>query len=89
MPQKTEHITLDARIEKLRKGRGIFNFEGCLCEQVIGGWKIFDTLCSTPEQVLELIDKGYKTIEGSLVVSVKGGFCCQNDFEVANLKGNT
>ena len=76
MPQKTEHITLDARIEKLKSKKGIFNFEGCLCEQVIGGWKIFDTLCSTPEQVLELIDKGCKTIEGSLVV--KSGFNVQN-----------
>lgn len=75
-----ESHELDGRIEKLKSGRGIFNFEGVLVEQIVGGWKCLGGIHTEPEQVLEAIKLAGGSLERSIVypVTVNGGFECQN-----------
>jgi len=70
---------MEDRIEKLKSGKGIFNFEGCLVTQIIGGWQVFGQNMSTPEEVLALIDNAGEALKESLVypVTVRSGFNCQ------------
>jgi len=60
---------MEDRIQKLKSGRGIFNFEGCLVTQIIGGWQVFGQNMSTPEEVLALIDNAGETLKESLVTT--------------------
>jgi len=41
--------------EKLKAGRGEFNYKGNLCRQIIGGWQIHGVNCSTFEEVEETL----------------------------------
>lgn len=69
--------------QKLRAGRGTFNFKGCLITQIVGGWQVFSTNYSSPEQVIEAIDNAGKSIKesiGGLTVTVSGdSFGVHND----------
>jgi len=83
MPQKTEHITLDARIEKLKSKKGIFNFEGVLIEKIIGGYMLFGSKYSTEIEVLDAIAKAEGYLENSITISnYNGNFTAQNPEKV-------
>jgi len=72
-------------IEKLKAGRGEFNFNGNLCKQIIGGWVIHGVTCSTPEEVEEVILNACSIINESIdrgmvvVKSRNDNFKCTNN----------
>jgi hypothetical protein len=81
---------MEDRIQKLKSGRGIFNFEGCLVTQIIGGWQVFGQNLSTPEEVLALIDNAGIAIEKSIVTTTTvkntgdGSISCSNSPKLAD-----
>lgn len=73
--------------QKLKAGRGIFNFRGVLVEQVIGGWRLLDKTVSTYEDVEETILNACSSLSESIPkdtggVTVKDGFSCVNGSEI-------
>lgn len=74
---------MNNRIEKLKSGRGIFNFEGKLITQIIGGWEFQGNKYSTPEDVLKAIKVSEGYLAGSIVVSnSNGAFQAENPEKV-------
>lgn len=70
------------QIDKLRAGRGVFNFNGSLITQIVGGWQVMGVNCSTPDEVEEVILNACSIINESIDrggVTVKSGFSVQND----------
>lgn len=56
--------------QKLRAGRGTFNFKGCLVTQIVGGWQVFSTNYSNPEQVIDAINRAGTILSESIVYPV-------------------
>lgn len=50
-------------IKRIKAGKGIFNFDGNIVTKIIGGWETKGIKCSTPEEVLKVLEFGYKSIE--------------------------
>ncbi len=44
----------------------IINYRNCLVERVIGGFKIWGRVVSTPKEVDEIIDKGHEWLGKSI-----------------------
>jgi hypothetical protein len=61
-------------IERLRAGRGEFNFKGLLVTQIAGGWMLWGTKHSTPESVLNAIKVAEGNLENSITIPNNGNF---------------
>ena len=67
-------------IEKLRLGRGTFNFKGKLVTRLLGGWEFQSVRYSTPEEVLKAIKVAEGHLAGSITISnANGSFSAVND----------
>lgn len=52
--------------QKLKAGRGMFNYKGNDCQQIIGGWIIHNTVCVSFEEVEQVLNNAHKIIENSI-----------------------
>lgn len=69
----------EQQIQKLKYGRGIFNFMGKEVTKIIGGYMLFGNKYSTEIEVLDAIKKAEGYLEGSITVTnANGAFSSQN-----------
>lgn len=70
----------EQQIQKLKAGRGIFNFEGKEVTKIIGGYQLWGVNHPTELDVLEAIKKAEGYLEGSITVkAANGAISAQND----------
>lgn len=67
--------------QKLKAGRGEFNYKGNLCRQIIGGWVIQNTVCTTFEEVEDVLMNLSSILSESID---RGGVTIKNGFSVTN-----
>jgi hypothetical protein len=91
----TEPMEKQTDIEKIKAGKGIFNLNGTLVTQLVGGWSVFGVTCSTPEEVLDAIQNACSILSESIIrpnsftVDAKtGSNIAVNASEVVNFQDN-
>lgn len=72
-------------IDKIKQGRGTFNYKGVLVEKIIAGWKVLNVICASPEEVQQVLDNSHQSIEKSIIYPCT----VKNGFEVTNTNENT
>lgn len=67
---------------KLKEGKGVFNYKGCLVEKIIGGYRLFGQTCTTEEEVETIILNACSSLNESIVTVENrndGAINCQNE----------
>lgn len=66
-------MTDQQRIEKLKKGRGYFNFMGVLIERLAGGYRVFGETFTNEMDVLNHIEETCSILNESIVTVKDNG----------------
>ena len=62
----TEPMEKQTDIEKIKAGRGCFNFDGALIEKIIGAWRFQGRDYLTPELLLDAVKSSRNDLEQSI-----------------------